>query len=97
MHSGCTRANNPTALSVRFLVACREGHLSDFPWIDYVHRGVAPCKPARLTLREYGASGDASDIIVKCLECGNDRRMADAFDKDSGGLSTAPPITPISE
>ena len=41
-----------------------------------------PCKPARLTLREYGAAGDASDIIVKCVECGVERRMADAFDRD---------------
>jgi hypothetical protein len=90
VHSGCTRASDPTALSVRFLLACREGHLSDFPWIDYVHEGVAPCKPARLTLRQYGATGDASDIMVKCLECEKDRRMAAAFDKDSGGLFNCP-------
>jgi hypothetical protein len=85
IHAGCTKANNPTALSVRFLLACRNGHLTDFPWIEYVHQGVKPCMPARLTLREYGASGDASDIIVKCLECGRDRRMGDAFDRDTGG------------
>lgn len=90
VHTGCTKANNPTALSVRFLLACRQGHLSDFPWIDYVHAGVVPCKPARLTLRQYGASGDASDIIVKCLECGKERRMAEAFDKDTGGTFKCP-------
>jgi len=89
VHVGC-KANNPTALSVRFLLACREGHLSDFPWIEYVHAGVVPCKPSRLTLREYGASGDASDIIVKCLECNRERRMADAFDKDTGGIFHCP-------
>lgn len=90
VHIGCTKANSPTALSVRFLIACREGHLSDFPWIEYVHAGVVPCKPARLTLREYGASGDASDIRIKCLECGKDRSMGDAFDKDTGGRFTCP-------
>ncbi len=31
-------------------------------------------------MREFGASGDASDIIVKCHTCGTERRMADAFD-----------------
>src|SRR5690606_35893528 len=33
-------------------------------------------------LREVGAAGDASDITVKCLECGVERRMADAFETD---------------
>lgn len=80
VHVGCTKATNPTALAVRFLLACREGHLTDFPWIDYVHAGIAPCKPSRLTFRQFGASGDASDIIVKCRECNRERRMADAFD-----------------
>ena len=82
VHTGCTKVDTPTALSVRFLLACRNGHLTDFPWIEYVHQGIKPCKPARLTLREYGAAGDASDIIIKCLECNKERRMGDAFDKD---------------
>ncbi len=85
VHESCgkARTNPPTALPVRFLLACREGHLSDFPWVEYVHQQNVPCKPSRLTLREYGAAGDASDIIVKCVECGAERRMADAFDHDA--------------
>jgi hypothetical protein len=82
VHESCNRANNPTVLSVRFLLACREGHLTDFAWVEYVHKQKVPCRPARLTLREFGAAGDASDIIVKCIECGEDRRMADAFDHE---------------
>lgn len=83
VHASCGRAqaSPPTALPVRFLVACREGHLTDFPWVEYVHQKKAPCRPAILTLREFGAAGDASDIIVKCSECGEDRRMTDAFDE----------------
>lgn len=85
VHTSCgnARANPPTAFAVRFLLACREGHLTDFPWVQYTHKGNVPCKPSRLTLREFGAAGDASDIIVKCLECGVERRMADAFDRDT--------------
>ena len=84
VHESCAKApaHRPTAFAVRFLLACREGHLTDFPWVEYVHKQNVPCKPARLSLREFGAAGDASDIIVKCLECGIDRRMADAFDRD---------------
>jgi hypothetical protein len=85
VHESCAKAKTipPTAFAVRFLLACREGHLTDFPWVQYVHKQNVPCKPARLSLREYGAAGDASDIIVKCLECGVERRMADAFDRDT--------------
>jgi hypothetical protein len=83
VHASCTKAkNSPTARPVRFLLACHDGHMTDFPWVEYVHDGKVPCKPSRLTLREYGAAGDVSDIIVKCLECGTDRRMGDAFDRD---------------
>ena len=67
-------------MSVRFLIACREGHLTDFPWLEFVHKGNVPCQGAQLTLREYGASRDASDIVVECHSCGSSRRMADAFD-----------------
>ena len=86
VHQGCLKTqggNSPAALSVRFLLACREGHLTDFPWLDFVHKGNVPCKPSTLTLREFGASGDASDIVVKCQTCGTERRMADAFDPES--------------
>jgi len=86
VHQGCLKSiggRPPSAQSIRFLLACREGHLTDFPWLNFVHKGNVPCKPATLTFREYGASGDASDIIVKCHSCGIERRMADAFDPDA--------------
>lgn len=86
VHQGCLKSQggkSPSAISVRFLLACREGHLTDFPWLDFVHKGNVPCKPATLSLREFGASGDASDIVVKCHSCGSERRMADAFDPES--------------
>lgn len=93
VHQGCLKSlggKPPSALSVRFLLACRDGHLTDFPWITFVHKGNVPCKPAALTLREFGASGDASDIIVKCISCGTERRMADAFDSDPSSAFTCP-------
>jgi len=89
IHATCAKApaHPPTAFAVRFLLACREGHLTDFPWVEYVHKQNVPCKPSRLTIREYGAAGDASDIVVKCIECGVERRMADAFDRDAFAIS----------
>jgi hypothetical protein len=86
VHQGCLSSQGkraPSARSVRFLLACREGHLTDFPWLEFVHKGNVPCRPATLTMREFGASGDASDIVIKCHSCGTERRMGDAFDPDA--------------
>lgn len=84
IHEGCNHAKggNPDAMPVRYLLACRDGHMTDFPWIGFVHDRGQPCTPSIMTLREYGAAGDASDIIVKCTTCGKERRVADAFDTD---------------
>lgn len=83
VHQGCLKSQGskaPSAVSVRFLLACREGHLTDFPWLNFVHNGKVACRPATLSMREFGASGDASDIIIQCHTCGTERRMADAFE-----------------
>jgi hypothetical protein len=83
VHPGCHRQTGPMpppVLSVRFLMACREGHLTDFPWIRFVHHERSPCVPSVLSLQEYGISGDASDIVVSCASCGSTRYMSDAFE-----------------
>jgi Domain of unknown function (DUF1998) len=82
VHSSCQsnrRKSAPKVLPVRFLVACKKGHLDDFPWHYFVHRGSQSCENSALQLREYGVSGSAADIEVKCLTCDAKRRMSDAF------------------
>src|SRR5690606_8756936 len=83
VHHNCNRGKAPTVLPARFLVACPNGHLDDFPWHDFVHRGQpGGCKGA-LTLRELGVSGEAIDVEVRCETCDAARRMGDAFGKDA--------------
>ena len=83
VHQTCTKARvPPTALPVRFLLACREGHLTDFPWIEFVHKDKPICKPARLTMFEFGPSGDVLDIMIKCHSCNISRSMSEAFDRE---------------
>ncbi len=82
VHEGCRkRGAPPTVLPVRFLVACERGHLDDFPWHFFVHRGEPCGNPNQGTLRLYerGVSGEASDIVVECEGCGARRNMAEAF------------------
>ena len=33
----------PTVVPARFLVACENGHLDDFPWVEFVHEGPTDC------------------------------------------------------
>jgi hypothetical protein len=83
VHANCQRAKvqPPAVLPVRFLVACEQGHLDDFPWIEYVHQGGA-CPSPVLRLREWGVSGSVSEVQVSCDTCGAKRRMRDAFAED---------------
>jgi len=85
IHSGCPRARGPTAIPARFLVACERGHVDDFPWTYYVHRGGAACR-GTLTFYEVGASLETANLFVKCNECDKSRSMIDAFDRDAHAL-----------
>jgi len=65
VHVNCNYGVKPPSIvPARFLVACEEGHLDDFPWDVFVHRGTTGCR-SRLVLREFGVSGEASDVEVR--------------------------------
>jgi hypothetical protein len=79
VHRSCQKARKPpTVVPARFLVACEHGHLDDFPWVEFVHRGKVDCR-YELRLDELGASGEVADIQVKCVKCESRRRLSDAF------------------
>jgi hypothetical protein len=88
VHTNCSKAIAPPVLPARFLIACENGHLDDFPWVYFVHKGETEC-PARLKLREVGVSGEAAEIEVECEVCGAKRRMSDAFGVE--GKKSLPP------
>ncbi len=63
---------------VRFLVACDRGHIDDFPWLQWVHRGEACEKPgSALFLKSTGAPGLAGTVVY--CTCGRKRDMTGAF------------------
>lgn len=80
VHKNCSRSiKPPPVIPARFLVACIQGHLDDFPWLYFVHRGNINCN-GPLRLEEYGVSGAATDIVVRCDSCdAPQRRLSDAF------------------
>ncbi|PHS36027.1 MAG: sulfate ABC transporter substrate-binding protein [Robiginitomaculum sp.] len=86
VHKGCKGSRNEQpardadAVPARFLLACRSGHLDDFPWHYFVHSGASTCKGS-LRFFESGASLQTENLWVKCDECGLSRSLAHAFGK----------------
>ncbi|MFI7118064.1 DrmB family protein [Amycolatopsis sp. NPDC049868] len=68
----------PAALPARFVLACENGHLDDFPWHFYSHRGVQPESGHSLRMTESGSTGEAANVFVTC-ECNARRSMSEAF------------------
>jgi hypothetical protein len=66
----CTGSKKSECVPVRFVSACRRGHIDEFNWIGFAHSGPGRerCASPSLTFNE-GATGDFSEISVKC-ECG---------------------------
>ena len=77
-HPSCNKAKNPEVIPARFLAACENGHLDDFPWVEFVHRNT-PCELPMLRLIEHGPSGEARDLEVRCEHCNSQRRLSEAF------------------
>jgi hypothetical protein len=84
VHRGCTggkgtqRAQDADAVPARFLMACRAGHVDDFPWHWFVHGGPSACK-GTLRFFESGASLQTENLWVKCDECKSTKNMSQAF------------------
>lgn len=65
---------------VRFVSACKSGHLDEFPWVWFVHQGQE-CSHPRLSLYE-GPTGDFGTMVVKCQACDSTRKLVDALDEN---------------
>ncbi len=61
---------------IRFVRACRRGHIGDIDWRAFVHGAVTPCRRS-LRIEERGTSGDLTEIWVRCA-CGAVRPVSEA-------------------
>jgi hypothetical protein len=73
----CEQKKGTESVPVRFVGACRRGHLQEFPWIYFAHRHAErQCPAPSLRLLE-GATGDFSEVIVQCA-CGAREKLSGA-------------------
>ena len=82
VHKNCEKGSGSDAVPARFLLACRNGHLDDFPWHWFVHSGPSTCK-GTLRFFERGASLQTENLWVKCDKCDAARSMVHAFGKEA--------------
>jgi hypothetical protein len=76
----CDDGHSTLCVPVRFVAACKHGHIQDFPWKGFAHWGKESCSSARLQLTE-GATGDFSQIFVRCV-CGEKQPLSTAMNKN---------------
>lgn len=84
-HTSCPgrRANGKKrrspAVPARYLLACPNGHLDEFPYELWVHRGQScPGAPRPDLKLEDSNVGQGAGAVVRCQRCPQTRRMSEA-------------------
>lgn len=76
---GKHRGKKPLAVAARFVLACTSGHLDDFPYDLFVHRGGSCPKAQRPQLKMEDRGGNiGANVELTCVNCGEHRNMRDA-------------------
>lgn len=73
-------------IPTRFIVACRKGHVSDFPWVEWCHEGPGAtakggqaCRHGVLKYEAGGGSGGLESIKITCQQCGRSNTLQGCF------------------
>ena len=66
----------------RFVLACRNGHLDEFPWSYWVHRGSSSCRNDREFVLKHEGAGLAG-LVLSCPKCDKKRSMEQIFRKEA--------------
>ena len=81
-HCGAKAHNRrPWLIPMRFIAACPNGHIEDFPFMEWVHRNGGWDEAHRLRFLAGRSSAGLSGSKLRC-NCGQEASMAGAFDFD---------------
>lgn len=74
------RGRKPLAVTARFLIACTDGHLDDFPYVPFVHGGGACQKMDHPTLEMLDHGGNIGvRVTIRCRNCDARRPMRETM------------------
>lgn len=79
--------DNATLVPMNFLVACLKGHIDDFPWSKWVHKGKELICPENAPLKytKGGSGAGLRGALIKCTGCGSTKDMRGSFSQDAFG------------
>lgn len=84
VHRHCPRQNvavskRRACIPARFVVACANGHLDEFPYVDFVHLGKTElCPGPQLEMRDAGSTLGPR-VSIRCTAgCDSQRNISDA-------------------
>jgi len=96
VHENCPQARQakikPSALPARFVLACKDGHLDEFPYVEYVHRGKPCSKGVDGKLEFHDPGLNAGSAISLYCTCGAKRTMRDALKHHSDPYQEILPV-----
>lgn len=77
------RSPHVELIPARIICVCGNGHVQDFPWLDWPHKGMERQEYAKhhVSLKSSGSSSKFSDYYVICNDCGR-REKLNVFNKD---------------
>lgn len=67
----------------RFVVACLNCHIEDFPYVWWAHRSKGICENPKLQLEYKGSTGGLDSIHLYCETCKQKATMAGCMDKEA--------------
>ncbi len=76
------QSRRPWLIPSRFIAACSKGHIEDFPFMEWIHRGSAWDDQHSLRLLPGRSSASLSGIRVDC-GCGKSGTMAGTFNPEA--------------
>lgn len=75
-----TEKKKKLVFPARFIVACKDGHIDDFPWDWHVGHKSDGCRPGASLKLESTAPGLAG-LVLSCTSCGARKSMDGIFNK----------------
>lgn len=80
----CNTCKYKSLVPMSFLIACKNGHLDDFPWVQWVHRDKIPCSSSpTLKYASSLAGAGLAGTRIECTGCNVSRNMQGAFSPDA--------------
>lgn len=82
-HDACgskKSGKKPLAVAARFVLSCTGGHLDEFPYPHFVHRGDGCTQASHPRLRMEDRGGNiGANVEIRCVNCGERRNMREAM------------------